>query len=245
MPNNWLGRRLALMLRHRYKRRCPGPLDVEALGVRLRLHPEDNFCENRLLFMPQFYDPQEFAFLAGVLTPASCFVDIGANIGIYTLVVAKRLAPQGRMLAVEPDSVTFARLTANLQLNGLASVQARQVAVGDKTGEWHLHRHAANRGQNELRAEGGGTAETVAVVTLAALLAETGCQAPEVMKMDIEGWEETVLRGFFATAPAAIHPHHLIVEEKSGAARPALLALLGTAGYRKIGQTRTNGIWRR
>ena len=129
MPANWLGRRLALAFRHGVKRACAGPLDVEALGVRLRLHPEDNFCENRLLFMPQFYDPQEFAFLARVLTPTSGFVDIGANVGIYTLIAAKRFAPRGRILAVEPDPVTFGRLATNLALNGLAQVQARQLAV--------------------------------------------------------------------------------------------------------------------
>lgn len=243
MPDNWLGQRLALALRHRVKRGARGPLDVEALGVRLRLHPEDNFCENRLLFMPQFYDPEEFRFLAGVLQPESSFVDIGANVGIYSLVVAARLAPRGRVLAVEPDPVTFARLQANLQLNALHQVHAQQVAVGDQPGVLHLHPHARNRGQNELRADAGGFA--VEVQPLALLLAGASCGTPEVMKMDIEGMEETVLRAFFRDAPAALWPRHLIVEQKRGEPRPALQTQLREAGYRLHTQTRTNGIWRR
>jgi FkbM family methyltransferase len=244
MPANWFGQRLALALRHHAKRTCVGPLDVEALGVRLRLHPEDNFCENRLLFMPQYYDPQEFAFLGRVLGPTSCFVDIGANVGIYSLMAAKRCAPLGRVLAVEPDPVTFSRLVTNLALNDLAQVQARQLAVGARPGVLHLHRHARNRGQNELRADGSGTTETVAVQTLAALLADADCEAPDVMKMDIEGMEEEVLKVFFAEAPTASRPVHLIIEEKAGAPRASLRAQLTAAGYRKVEQTRTNGIWR-
>lgn len=245
MPANWLGQRLALAVRHRSKRLGRGPLDVEALGVRLRLFPEDNFCENRLLFMPQFYDPQEFRFLARVLGPTSTFVDIGANIGIYTLVVARHLAPQGRVLAVEPDPVTFLRLQTNLQLNGLTAVDARQLAVGDQPGVLHLHREAGNRGQNELRTEHDAHSEAVEVHPLSTLLTESQFEAPEVMKIDIEGMEETVLQAFFANMPANTYPHHLIAEEKPREPRATLRSLLASAGYRKIEQTPTNGIWRR
>jgi len=245
MPANWLGHRLALAFRHGAKRRCAGPLDVEAVGVRLRLHPEDNFCENRLLFMPQFYDPEEIRFLSAVLTPTSCFVDIGANIGIYSLVVASRLAPRGRVLAVEPDPVTFERLRTNLRLNGLTGVIARQAAVGAKAGFLHLHRDAANRGQNGLRPESGDGTEPVAVRPLAQLLAEAGCLAPAVLKIDIEGMEEEVLAAYFAATSTDDRPQHLIVEERRGHPRPVLQAELHAAAYRKIGQTRTNGLWRR
>jgi FkbM family methyltransferase len=245
LPTHWLGRRLALLLRHRSKHTARGPLDVEALGVRLRLHPEDNFCENRLLFMPQFYDAAEFAFLARVLRADSGFVDIGANIGIYTLVVAARLAPRGRILAIEPDPETCRRLRTNLALNALAHVRTLQVAVGERPGTLHLHRHVGNRGENELSHAASIGSEPVAVRPLADLLRETGCTAPEVMKIDIEGFEEPVLRAYFAATPPRDYPRHLIIEEKPAPRRPAQQALLEDAGYRRIARTRTNGIWRR
>lgn len=244
-PKNWLGLRLALAIRHHHKRHCFGPIDVEALGVKLRLHPEDNFCENRLLFMPQFYDPLEFRFLARVLTSTSCFVDIGANVGIYSLVVATQLASQGRILAVEPDPVTFERLSTNLRLNNLDRVVTRKAAIGAAPGFLHLHRNPNNRGQNELRPESGDGTEAVAVVTLAKLLIDADCRAPDVLKIDIEGMEESVLTAFFADAPADLRPRHFIIEERAGQPRAALRALFSAADYRKIEQTRTNSIWRR
>jgi hypothetical protein len=65
LPDNWLGLRLAILLRRLVTMRLPaGALDVERWGLRLRLHPRDNGCEKNLLFTPQMYEPVELAELA-------------------------------------------------------------------------------------------------------------------------------------------------------------------------------------
>src|SRR5579883_1788724 len=89
VPDNWLGLRLAILLRRAVTMRLPfpdGALDVERWGVRLRLHPRDNGCEKNLLFTPQMYEPTELKALAAEIAAAHgaqrCFVfiDIGANV---------------------------------------------------------------------------------------------------------------------------------------------------------------------
>src|SRR5262245_2749938 len=64
LPDNWLGLRLAILLRRLVTMRLAypdGALDVIRWGLRLRLHPRDNGCEKNLLFTPQMYEPTERA----------------------------------------------------------------------------------------------------------------------------------------------------------------------------------------
>ena len=245
MPANCLGKRLALLLRHGMKRKAKGPLDIEAKGVRLRVHPEDNFCENRLLFMPQFYDVTELEFLRRMLPRDGRFADIGANVGIYSLVAGKLAMPAGRVVAAEPDPVTFARLRENVALNAPVSIDARQVAVGGENGLLHLRRERGNRGQNKLVAEAAPDTVAVPVLTLAGLLAEAGFERLDALKIDIEGFEEVVLRKFFSEAAKSLWPLHILAEERKGEERPVLKRLLGDAGYSLGGKTSLNGIWSR
>ena len=79
-----------------------GALDVVRWGLRLRLHPRDNGCEKNLLFTPQMYEPAERAELAAEIDRAKAdrspfvFVDIGANVGLFSFFVAARAARNAR-----------------------------------------------------------------------------------------------------------------------------------------------------
>ena len=65
-----------------------GPFDVTALGVRMRCHPWDNVADGKLLFAPHRYCPKEFAILRRALSNGGVFVDVGANVGAFTLQAA-------------------------------------------------------------------------------------------------------------------------------------------------------------
>jgi hypothetical protein len=75
----------------------------------MRLYPDGNVCEKRVLFTPQYFDPLEREMLAGRLREGFRFIDIGANIGAYSLFVAAKAGPSARILAVEPQPEVFAR----------------------------------------------------------------------------------------------------------------------------------------
>ena len=129
MPANWLGRLLAIGLRRIVMKRLPedGGVDVKRWGLRLRLHPRHNGYEKGLLFTPQFYEAGERAALAAWIAEARTagqpfvFVDIGANVGLFSFFVASCAGANARILAIEPESENLRRLRFNIEANrGLA-----------------------------------------------------------------------------------------------------------------------------
>src|SRR5437016_14551533 len=114
LPDNWLGLRLAIVLRRLVTMRLAypdGALDVIRWGLRLRLHPRDNGCEKNLLFTPQLFEQVELQALARAISGdrSAKFVDIGANVGLWSLYAAS-VAPQARIVAIEPESRNLERL---------------------------------------------------------------------------------------------------------------------------------------
>ena len=99
LPDTWLARRLVILIRRFVAARLHGaPVDVEALGVRMRIHPYNNVCEKRMLYAPHTFDPEELALIRDRMRPGFVFVDIGANVGAYSLYVAAQGGPTARIL---------------------------------------------------------------------------------------------------------------------------------------------------
>lgn len=135
--------------------------------------------------------------LAHFLRPGMTLVDVGANIGFFSLVAAKLVGPTGRALAVEPEPENCARIRRNVELNGYANVEIAQVALGDRCGEVTLHL-ATDHGHHSLLDRSpnrAGTTLAVPIETLDALLAARNIERVDVLKIDVEGAEVEVLRG--------------------------------------------------
>lgn len=98
-----------------------GALDVDRWRMRLRLHPIDNGCEKNPLFTPQMYETTELAALSREIDAARArerefvFVDIGANVGLFSMFVAAAADTGAKIIAVEPESGNFERLLFNIQ----------------------------------------------------------------------------------------------------------------------------------
>ncbi|MGZ5804419.1 MAG: FkbM family methyltransferase [Xanthobacteraceae bacterium] len=122
------------------------------------------------------------------------FVDVGANLGLYTCVVG-RLGTVPRLVAFEPDRENFARLKANLALNDLTEkVEAHEAAVGAQFGTATLVPSAqANRGMSRIGGKRADDAYEVALVTLDDIVPQVGRNI--AIKIDVEGFEEQVLSG--------------------------------------------------
>ena len=106
--DSWLAKRIAFLLRRIALKRLRGaPVDIETYGARMRLLPYNNVCEKRVLFTPQFFDPLERQILEARIRDGFVFVDIGANIGAYSLFVAMHAGASARILAVEPQPDIF------------------------------------------------------------------------------------------------------------------------------------------
>lgn len=142
------------------------------------------------------YEP-ELRALERLLRPGDTVVDAGANYGIYALVAARIVGPTGRVLAFEPASAPFDILRQNIGLNGLTNVQAFHQALSDRNGRAVLYLHGNNSGRFSLGSDEtftGGT-ELVEVRRLDDVVAEQSAGPVSLVKLDVEGAEELVLRG--------------------------------------------------
>jgi FkbM family methyltransferase len=245
--NSWLGRRMAFALRRLAIARLSGnPVDIDAFGARMRLYPYRNVCEKRILFTPQFFDPEELAFLKANMRDGFVFLDIGANIGGYSLFVAAHADASARIIAIEPQPDIYERLVFNLRLNPFSSVKALACAVADKEGEVTLFVDEQNKGESSLKIM--STASTsggikVPAKRLLTLIEEQGFDHVDAAKLDTEGAEDIILETFFKDAPEALWPRVLIIERGNERWHADLPKLLTLHGYAVAKQTRNNFIY--
>jgi FkbM family methyltransferase len=249
LPHNKLGKRLAVLLRRIVTMRLPaGALDVELWGTRMRLHPLDNGHEKIILFTPQMYDPIELPLLAAEVDRVLAagrpfvFVDVGANVGQYSLFVAGRARGRARVLAIEPEAGNFARLAFNAAANPSLGIQPVRVALGDHDGEVAIALDTRNRVLTRSwpveQAPSG--AARVPCRLLADVLTEHGIEAIDALKIDVEGAEYAILAPLFRDAPRALWPRLIAIEDSSHLWPGDLFALLTERGYRIEGGSRKN-----
>src|SRR5215471_8833234 len=101
-------------------------------GTQLRVFLGNDM--SKLIFVDGLFEPNEFVLLASFLEPGMTFVDVGANDGAYTVFAARRAGTRGRVVAIEPSSREFERLTANVELNELRNVTTVRAAAEEATG---------------------------------------------------------------------------------------------------------------
>lgn len=247
LPASKIGKRIASFIRSAMRRMRSEPLDLEVIGQRMRLHAGNNACEKRLIVTPQFFDPVELAFLRSRLHPAFTFLDIGSNVGAYSIYVAKNAGRGARVVAVDPNEIVLKRLAFNAHANDLENIRIVRCAVGDVDGEMEFALEETNMGGSSLQldrdARGGKTIFKVPVRTLAGLVADAGIDRIDAIKIDVEGFEDKVLMPFLESAPRALYPHAVILEASLSSWEGDLLATLHAAGYDTVGNLAHNGIF--
>lgn len=250
MPANWLGRLLAMGLRSAVMKRLPedGGVDVKRWGLRLRLHPRHNGCEKGLLFTPQFYEVGERAALAArIAKPRAAgqpfvFVDIGANVGLFSLFVASCAGANARILTIEPESENLRRLRFNIEANGDLPIQVLPHALGESAGSLELELNTSDRGGTRTRPienkAGGGF--QVECKPLVQVLTEQGVPRIDALKIDVEGSEDRILLPFFKGEPVSLWPRFIIIRDSRKAWRADLFAELRARDYKTVGRTKQN-----
>ena len=185
-----------------------------ASGLRFLVSPRD--VVGRTIMRRRSYEPELTEWLLDTLGrgPPGLFIDVGANLGWFTLQAA--LVPQvQRVLAIEPDAGNHRLLQANIERNGLGSrVDAVACAAGPGVGLARLHRYkGSNLGRHSLLANHGQGGTWVPVEALDALLQKLNLaqQAIAAIKIDVEGYEPLVLRG----ASGALRQAHALLVELS------------------------------
>lgn len=244
LPEGWLGRRLALLLRRLGMAFLRHPLDVTVYGVRMRLYPFANVCERRVLFTPQFFDPRERALLNARITGNFTFIDVGANVGVYALSVAALAGPGARVIAVEPQPGVFERLVANIGFNPGARIDAVPVALTDRDGAAKLFLDPDNEGQASIKfimsSDNDRAQINVPARSLLSLMKIEGVKRIDALKLDVAGAEDVILEPFLRDAPQSLWPRCVIMENTPQRWQTDCIALLRDNGWKLIHENRMN-----
>lgn len=173
------------------------------------IYPKDELC--REIYLCGMNEPNEFVFVDRVLKPGMTFLDVGANMGLFTLFASTKVGNGGRVVSVEPSSREFSKLETNCKINKLTNVSLVKKAASDHQGSAVLKiavdEHA---GHNTLGSFPGVTTsllseETVVLDTIDSIISALKLNNVHMIKIDVEGAEEKVLRGAKETI-SRFHP---------------------------------------
>lgn len=140
------------------------------------------------------YEPQTTKVFKAVLKKGMGVVDVGANIGYYTLLAARLVGEQGRVWAYEPEVRNYNELSHNIALNGFSNVEPMRVAVGDVDGVALLNVSRYDSGVHSLLVTRDSKGSRVAVTEKRLDTLLKG-QRVDLVKVDTEGYDYHVLRG--------------------------------------------------
>jgi FkbM family methyltransferase len=219
----------------------PGPIDIGYQGAAFRFYHQASATERGALLNPD-YNLEELDFLRAHTPAGGIFVDVGANVGTYALVMARHVGASGKVIAIEPHPVTHARLEFNSAASNYRHVTLVAAAAGASDGELMIETDGDNLGASHI-ATGTLSANAIKVpsLRLERILADAGVTHVDALKIDVEGYEDRVLTGFFEDAPQTLWPRGIVIEHLSrGEWLRDCIADMAGRGYAEAGKTRSN-----
>lgn len=253
-PVNRFGRLMTSLVRRLCLLGRKEPFDISVFPtIGARLFPSTNRCEKRLVAGPQFFDlPERQALTAAMRESGSdpfIFLDLGANVGFYSLWVvaqSRQLGQPVRVLAVEPDGETRRRLEFNIAASDAdRDITALACGIGAESGWGNMTTHARNRGANTIAPAADEAEGSFEVVPLEELCRRNGIERIDALKIDIEGYDYPALEAFFASGRTGLYPEMIIAEVGRKKADPPLIRLCAENGYKLLERTHLNAIMTR
>lgn len=206
---------------------------INSVSTQMKLHLDKTKYLQRSLYYftvhGEYYEPDYTSLMMTVLRPGDTIIDVGANIGYFSLLASSLVTESGKVFALEPENENFTFLTRNIELNRFSNIRALNIAAGDTKKEAVLFIDPLNDGGHSL---GGispesilqlGTADAatsrVRMETLDALLEVEKITHLKIIKIDTEGWEFHVLQGALSIIKRLSPPFILAEVNRSGLRR--------------------------
>lgn len=223
-PLRWLANKMLLMVI---------PASVRLPEGRLFLNPRDPVVSGALAF--GVYEPYQLNVFRTYVHEGDTVLDIGANIGLYTLIASKRTGTKGHVFAFEPEPVNAGFLEKNVKENNLRNVAVERCAASDTNGTAILRLDRSNKGNHSLVqvTEQEGVV-TVLTRRLDDWLTEQEVHQIDAIKIDVQGAELLAfegMRGILARMPVLFAEYEPALLRASGHQPIDMLTVLQSYGY--------------
>lgn len=244
----WAARRSFLhrgKMRHRMTNliaKLQSPIDVEFRDCRFRIDGKNNLAEYGLLLNPKFNKP-EIDFLLEGLPEGGVAFDIGCNIGLYTLPMASKCVAGGKVIAIDANPGMCNRLAENARLSKMPQVIPVCAAVGDHDGLVDLYIRKNDVAIVCVEESDDGS---IPMRSLMSIVEEHNIKRIDVLKIDIEGYEDAALVPFFSVASRDLMPKRIVIERGGPEGTyQGCKAVFMEKGYQLVGTTRSNQLFLR
>jgi FkbM family methyltransferase len=214
-------------------------LRIPALSRPLQLYvhgEQDRFVSQRLR-EHGIWEPYETSLVLTLLRPGDVFIDVGANLGYYSVVAASVVGAQGAVFAFEPDPHNCRLLRANVELNGLEDrISVVEAALSDATGAGELFLSVDNLGDHQVYAGTESRSSVPIDLVQGGEYLAGRVQRMDLLKVDTQGAEFQVMTGLMPLLASLAQPPRIIIEltphslREAGASGRALVELLATLG---------------
>jgi FkbM family methyltransferase len=170
------------------------------ISVRMLVNPDSFFAG---VYVDGHYESDLVHFLDGVAMPGMVCVDVGANVGYFSLFMAKKVFPNGKVYSFEPTRQTYEVLDRNVRLNGFFNVEPSDIALSDVSGRVQLMEgppgfdvyNSLGQVTHPCAAGQRFTPAMVASSSLDEYMSSRNIRVVDIVKIDVEGWELPVLKG--------------------------------------------------
>jgi FkbM family methyltransferase len=220
-------RSYALALKRAW-RLLPSPVVAEVDGVGLMWLDPWDFLDARLFFF-RTWEPTMSAYFAVTLKPGDVVVDVGANIGYYSLLASRAVGPAGVVYAIEPSPDIRARLQRNIRLNSADNIQVVPYGISNRSERRVFTLARGNLGASKFGAEvaeGGLELRQLIDVIAPEVLARV-----TLIKVDVEGMEAAVLSDVAELLPK-LSPNVVVASElRRSPEIEQILARFESAGF--------------
>ena len=217
-----------------------GWTEIEWNGCKFQLFPANNVSDKHF-WLKETPDEQKSILELVSLSEGKkiTFWDIGANCGVYSVVIAKKCAPGSRIFSFEPNPEMFKRLEDNLKLNNLNKVvSSKNIALGADRDELDLHIFEGNLGRATLRKNDAKAQDRkikVPVEPIDEYIAQGLPDSIKILKIDVEGFEDHVLMSWINQIETLGDIDYLLIEHTHRAHwGDDILHALETRGYRSM-----------
>ena len=212
----------------------PHPLSIKNFSPELSLFVHDSGDQHvsKGIAEDGVWEAFETQLFLERLKPDSVFVDVGANIGYYTLIAASLIGEQGKIFSFEPDPENFYLLQRNLQHNHFSSVDAVDAALSDEDSIGKLYLNEDNYGDHQVYDDGSGRQSRSIRLLNGEHYLGSKVSAIDLLKVDTQGAEYHVIKGLLPLLKRSREHLSMIVEfwpyglRKAGATGQGLVDLL-------------------